>query len=121
MFFPVVYLSGFFMIFYLFANYNKQQKLQEQLNSKYFDFHLQKFQYDELAEMFGLKGNGRILLETALMQRAVENIERSMRIQEEKQPLQQMVREGIVGEDLLDKINLAEQELNLECDDVCLA
>lgn len=118
--FPVIYLGGFALIFYLFALYNKKQKLVDQIRNKYFDIHVQKIEYDELAELFGLEGNGRIILETALLRRAVEDVARSTRIQEEKPPLQQMVHEGIVSEDLMDKISLAEQELQLELQEVII-
>lgn len=83
--------------------------------------HVTKAEYDELSELFSLDDpNGRKILETALLLRAQEGIFRAHRIQEEKPPLQQMVREGIVGEDLLEKIVLAEQELNLELEDVII-
>lgn len=61
------------------------------------------------------------------MKRAVEDVGRVLKIREEKPPLQQMVREGIIGEDLWNKIIKAEQEVEIElnqvdfiCDDLAL-
>jgi hypothetical protein len=38
--------------------------------SKYFSFHCEKLEYDELAELFAMEGNGKRILETALLRRA---------------------------------------------------
>ncbi len=63
--------------------------------------------------------NGKRVLTIALMHRAVEGVTRAMRLREEKPPLQQMVREGIVGESLWDKLVEAEAALEEEFQDVC--
>lgn len=62
--------------------------------------------------------NGLKLLTTGLMKRAIEDIRRVFQMREEKQPLQQLVNKGTVGEDLLDKFLRAEQELDAEVNEV---
>ncbi|KAI8919591.1 Pre protein translocase subunit Sec66-domain-containing protein, partial [Entophlyctis helioformis] len=57
-------------------------------------------------------------LVAALMKRALEDVRRVLKIREEKAPLQQMVRDGVVGEDLWDKMIRAEQELEAELQQV---
>ena len=76
-------------------------------------------EYEELSEQYSPEDPfGKKILETALIKRATEDVIRVLRIREEKPPLQQMVREGIVGEDLLDRIETAEKELDAELADV---
>lgn len=52
------------------------------------------------------------------MNRAMESVRRVLRLQQEKPPLQQMIREGIISEKMLDDINDGEAELETELKDV---
>ncbi|KAJ1341600.1 hypothetical protein BSLG_003827 [Batrachochytrium salamandrivorans] len=77
------------------------------------------YEYEELAEQFSPDTeNGKLVLTAALAKRAVEDVRRVLKIREEKPPLEQMVREGIVGEDLFDKIVRDERELEAELQQV---
>ncbi|KAI8820149.1 uncharacterized protein EV422DRAFT_80679 [Fimicolochytrium jonesii] len=62
--------------------------------------------------------NGMKILMAGLIKRAVIDVQRAFQIREEKPPLQQLVNKGTVGEDLLDKLVHAEQELDAEINEV---
>jgi translocation protein SEC66 len=84
-------------------------------DSGYFPINKPKLEYEELAEQYSPDDmNGKRVLTVALMQRAMEGITRVMRLREEKPPLQQMVRDGVIGESLWEKLLAAEAELELE-------
>ncbi|KAJ3026378.1 UNVERIFIED_CONTAM: translocation protein S66 [Siphonaria sp. JEL0065] len=89
--------------------------------STYFPDHMPKRQYQELAEMYSPKdaqGWGNKILMQALIRRAIVDVQRILQIREEKPQLQNLVRSGVVGEDMLENITLAEKEIELECQDV---
>ncbi|KAI8899648.1 Pre protein translocase subunit Sec66-domain-containing protein [Globomyces pollinis-pini] len=52
------------------------------------------------------------------MKRAMEGITRVIRIREEKPSLQQMVRDGVVGEALWDKLLATEADIETEMQDI---
>ncbi|KAJ3416102.1 translocation protein S66 [Chytridiales sp. JEL 0842] len=78
-----------------------------------------KLQYDELIEQysphdaFGLR-----VLRSALLRRALVDVQRIMKLREEKGPLQNLVRSGVVGEEMMEKIVAAEKELEVEVPEV---
>ncbi|KAJ3171945.1 translocation protein S66 [Irineochytrium annulatum] len=81
----------------------------------YFPPHLQKAQYEELAEMYSPEDEyGSKILTSALLRRAMVDVQRIWQIREEKPPLQNLVRSGVLGEDMMEKITLAEKELEVE-------
>jgi translocation protein SEC66 len=81
----------------------------------YFPVNKTKLEYEELSEQYSPDDmNGKRVLTVALMQRAMEGVTRVMRLREEKPPLQQMVRDGVIGESLWEKLLAAEAELELE-------
>ena len=61
---------------------------------------------------------GLKLLTTALMKRAMSDVQRAWKIRDEKPPLQGLVKQGVVGEDLWENLTRAEQELDVEIQDV---
>lgn len=65
-----------------------------------------------------LTDDGRKILSSALMKRAIQDVRRIMKVREEKAPLAALVKSGCVGEDLLANIEAAEEELNTECEEV---
>ncbi|KAH6561461.1 hypothetical protein BASA50_006879 [Batrachochytrium salamandrivorans] len=116
---PLVYVSSLAVLFSLFARYNKTRQHIYDQTASYFPLHLAKYEYEELAEQFSPDTeNGKLVLTAALAKRAVEDVRRVLKIREEKPPLEQMVREGIVGEDLFDKIVRDERELEAELQQV---
>ncbi len=114
---PVLYLAGLTGLFLLFTRLRRKPDAI----TPYFAPHVPKSEHDELAELFGLSNQRhRRILEIALMRRAIEDIKRAVRIQEEKPSVQNMVSQGIVGEGLLVRIRQAEAELNVEMVQVLL-
>ncbi|KAI8911661.1 Sec62/63 complex, subunit Sec66 [Gorgonomyces haynaldii] len=102
---PVLYVGGLAAIFYLFARYQKSKRVQLVTKSKYFEESITKLEYEELSEQYSLEdAAGKRILEIALMRRACEDVERVLKIREEKPQLAQMVQNGIIGEELLDKL-----------------
>lgn len=74
-----------------------------------------------MAEQYPLDDKyGRQVLIEALMARAVESVRRVVRIRDEKPSLSQMVSSGMIGGQLLDKINAAELEIVQELEEVSL-
>ncbi|KAI8846196.1 Pre protein translocase subunit Sec66-domain-containing protein, partial [Chytridium lagenaria] len=83
--------------------------------SPYFTAHLQKAQYEELAEMYSPEDeHGLKILTSALVRRAMVDVQRIWQIREEKPSLQGLVRTGVLGEDMMEKITEAEKELEVE-------
>lgn len=77
--------------------------------------HKAKLQYEELSEQYSPDEiSGARVLQIALMKSAMETVRRVLRLRDEKAPLQQMVREGVVGESLWERLLAAEQELEVE-------
>ncbi len=105
------------------ANQQQSVCLVEILNiykdAGYFPIHREKLEYEELSEQYSPEDpNGNRVLQVALMRRAMETVKRVLRLREEKPPLQQMVREGVVGESLWEKLLAAEAEIELEIQEV---
>ncbi|KAJ3356336.1 translocation protein S66 [Kappamyces sp. JEL0680] len=76
-------------------------------------------EYEELSEQYYVDDpSGCRILQVALMKRAMECVKRVMRLQQEKPPLQQMVREGVIGESLWEKLLAAEIGLEQEMKDL---
>jgi translocation protein SEC66 len=88
-------------------------------SSPYFPINKAKMEYEELSEQYYFDDpSGNRVLQVGLMKRAMESIRRIMRLQQEKPTLQQMVREGVIGESLWEKLLAAESELEQEMKDV---
>jgi translocation protein SEC66 len=85
----------------------------------YFPLNDAKLQYEELAEQYSPQDAfGLRLLRSALLRRALIDVQRILQLREEKGPLQNLVRTGVVGEDMMEKINAAEKELEAEVPEV---
>ncbi|KAI8922242.1 hypothetical protein PhCBS80983_g01958 [Powellomyces hirtus] len=119
---PVLYLIGIGLLFTAYVRWNRAKQLvavEHAHTDGYFPPHTARTQYNELAEMYSPEDpNGLKLLMTALMKRALTDVQRVFHIREEKPPLQQLVNKGTVGEDLLEKLVTAEQELEGEINEV---
>ena len=77
--------------------------------------------YIELTEQYSNDDPfGKRVLMAALMRRSVGAVERIMAIRDEKPALQNLVKQGTVGEDLWNKINDAEKDLDDEVAEVGL-
>jgi translocation protein SEC66 len=54
------------------------------------------------------------LLKAALIRRAMEDVNRILRIREDKPAIQQLLQKGLVGDDLWNSLLVAEKELETE-------
>ncbi|KAJ3109722.1 translocation protein S66 [Phlyctochytrium bullatum] len=89
------------------------------LDKGFFGPHLQKAQYEELSEMYSPEDEyGLKILTSALVRRAMVDVQRIWQLREEKPSLQNLVRSGVLGEDMMEKINIAEKELEVEVQDL---
>ncbi len=92
--------------------------LEFQVDS-YFGPNLTKDLYEELSEQWSPETpEGSQLLMTGLLKRACTAVARIWKIRDEKQPLSQLVKQGAVGEDLYERMLKAEQELEIEVNEV---
>ncbi|TPX69089.1 hypothetical protein SpCBS45565_g02727 [Spizellomyces sp. 'palustris'] len=120
--FPVLYAVAIGALFSAFIKWNRVKQKAADQDAQwdgYFPENTEKIIYNELAEMHSPEDPaGYKLLTTSLMKRALTDVRRILKIREEKPPLQQMVRSGMMGEDLLEKLLRAEAELDAEVQEV---
>ncbi|KAJ3057353.1 translocation protein S66 [Rhizophlyctis rosea] len=117
---PIIYFIGLAGLFIGGRAYNRSRSKSETAEpTSYFPPHTTKTHYTELSEMFSPETEtGLKLLTTALMKRAMSDVQRAWKIRDEKPPLQGLVKQGIVGDDLWENLTTAEQELDAEIQDV---
>jgi hypothetical protein len=120
-FLPILYVAGLLVVLTTVVKAIKGKSQVALLESSYFPLHREKLEYEELSEQYSPDDmNGKKVLAVALMKRAMESVSRVLRLREEKPPLKQMVRDGVIGEELWDKLVVAEQEIEHEMSDVSL-
>jgi translocation protein SEC66 len=110
---PIGYLGLIALIYKLFTTFNLPQK-----SKSYFAENVARLEYLELAEQYTLNVTGLKILETALLKRAAEDLRRLMLLRDQKPSVSNLVAQGIMGQDMLDKITVAEMELNNELEDL---
>lgn len=116
---PVIYCIGLIGFLYFVGKALRTKSVVMAGDSGYFPIHRLKLEYEELSEQFSpTDESGSRVLQVALMKRAMEGVRRVLRLREEKAPLQQMVRDGVIGESLWEKLLVAEEEIELEMRDV---
>ena len=116
---PIVYIAGLLTVLVVVGRFIKSKSKSKEQG--YFPPHTQKLEYLELAEQYPLDDKyGRQVLIEALMARAVESVRRVVRIRDEKPSLSQMVSTGMIGGQLLDKLNAAEIEIAKELEEVLI-
>ena len=90
--------------------------------TSYFPPHQTKIRYLELSEQFSIDdAHGHKLLCTALLKRAMTDVERIWKLREEKAPLQQLVGKGAISHDVWEGLLAAEASMELEIQEVCLS
>ncbi len=89
-------------------------------NASYFGKHETKEIYLELMEQYSPEDPiGKKVLTSALMKRAITDVDRIFRLREEKPSLSNLIKQGAVGEDLWERMLDAERDLDLEVQEVC--
>lgn len=85
----------------------------------YFGINTEKQTYLELCEQYSHENAvGQKMLTMALMRRCIATVERIMKIQEDKPALSNLVKQGVLSEELLNKLEAAEQELDSEVNEI---
>lgn len=121
-FLPICYVIGLLVFLYLAGTLIRgkpKDSFDHSLKGNYFPVHREKLEYEELSEQYSPDDpNGSRVLHVALMKRAMETVRRVLRLREEKPPLQQMVRDGVIGENLWEKLLAAEADIESEIQEV---
>ncbi|KAL5114713.1 Translocation protein S66 [Pleosporales sp. CAS-2024a] len=115
---PIAYISILLGSLSVFSNlYRKRQVASAAALEPWFPAHLQRNVYLSLLHQEDAKIPDNIL-KAALLRRATEDIHRIVRIRTEKQALQILLQRGSVGEDLWQRFQRAEKEMEEELKDV---
>lgn len=115
---PIAYISILFGSLYTFSNiYRKRKAAKAASLEPWFPPHLQRNIYLTLLHMESPKCPDSIL-KAALLRRATEDINRIVQIRSAKQALQTLLQRGSVGDDLWQRFQRAEKEIEEELRDV---
>jgi translocation protein SEC66 len=115
---PIAYVVILIGSLSVFSNlYRKRQMASAAALEPWFPAHLQRNIYLSLLHQEDPKVPDNIL-KAALLRRATEDIHRIVRIRNEKQALQVLLQRGSVGEDLWQRFQRAEKEMEEELRDV---
>ncbi|KAK8114620.1 preprotein translocase subunit Sec66 [Apiospora kogelbergensis] len=110
---------------YVFSTIYRKRKAAESANlAPWFPAHLQKEVYSTLLELDADKDRKTKVPESvvraALLRRAVEDIARIIQVRQAKQALNTLLQRGSVGEDLNQRFQRAEKEIEEELKDVVM-
>jgi translocation protein SEC66 len=115
---PIAYISILFGSLYTFTNiYRKRQLAKAASLEPWFPPHMQRNIYLTLLHMESPRCPDSIL-KAALLRRATEDIQRIVQIRSAKQALQGLLQRGSVGDDLWQRFQRAEKEIEEELRDV---
>ncbi|KAF2679324.1 hypothetical protein K458DRAFT_314583 [Lentithecium fluviatile CBS 122367] len=115
---PFAYITVLFGSLYTFSNiYRKRKVAKAAALEPWFPPHLQRNVYLSLLHMESPKCPDSIL-KAALLRRATEDIQRIIQIRSAKQALQVLLQRGSVGDDLWQRFQRAEKEIEEELRDV---
>lgn len=115
---PIAYITILFGSLYTFSNiYRKRKAAKAASLEPWFPTHLQRNIYLTLLHMESPKCPDSIL-KAALLRRATEDINRIVEIRSAKQALQTLLQRGSIGDDLWQRFQRAEKEIEEELRDV---
>jgi len=115
---PIAYIGILAGSFTVFTNlYRKRQAANAASLEPWFPTHLQRNVYLSLLHMDEPKVPDSVL-KAALLRRATEDIHRIVQIRNAKQALQALLQRGSVGDDLWQRFQRAEKEIEEELRDV---
>jgi hypothetical protein len=115
---PIAYIGILASSFAVFTNlYRKRKAANAASLEPWFPTHLQRNVYLSLLHMENPKMPDSIL-KAALLRRATEDIHRIVQIRNAKQALQVLLQRGSVGDDLWQRFQRAEKEIEEELRDV---
>ncbi|KAI8800132.1 Pre protein translocase subunit Sec66-domain-containing protein [Cladochytrium replicatum] len=116
---PSFYLLFLGALFYFFVRWNsarvKRENMKNEEDGGFFGPHVQKVQYEELANSYSPEDpEGKKLLIAALIRRALVDVRRIWQIRDDKPSMYQLVKQGVISEDLWERLLAAEQALEAE-------
>ncbi|KZT28450.1 hypothetical protein NEOLEDRAFT_1058136 [Neolentinus lepideus HHB14362 ss-1] len=111
-FVPVLYLFLVIGSLGIFSSFYRKRAAKRQIES-YFPRHLERDQYVTLLQQTDPPPN-ETLLKAALIRRAMADVQRIVRIREDKPALQILLQKGSVGDDLWNSLLAAEKEMEAE-------
>ena len=115
---PIAYLFILVGSLYTFSSiYRKRKAYRAASLEPWFPPHLQRNIYLSLLHQEDPKAPDSIL-KAALLRRATEDISRIIQVRSQKQALQVLLQRGSVGDDLWQRFQRAEQEIEEELRDV---
>jgi translocation protein SEC66 len=115
---PIAYMTVLFGSLYTFSNiYRKRKEAKAASLEPWFPPHMQRNIYLSLLHMESPKCPDSIL-KAALLRRATEDIQRIVQVRNAKQALQVLLQRGSVGDDLWQRFQRAEKEIEEELRDV---
>ncbi|KAG6850536.1 hypothetical protein H0H93_012152 [Arthromyces matolae] len=108
---PVIYIITIFGGLFLFTYYYRRH-LSIQSYEPYFPSHPERNAYVTLLQSDPRASDA--LLKSALVRRAMADVQRVIRIREDKPALQNLLQKGSIGDDLWNSLLSAEKELEAE-------
>ncbi|EPQ58352.1 hypothetical protein GLOTRDRAFT_126847 [Gloeophyllum trabeum ATCC 11539] len=111
-FVPVLYLVLVIGSLGIFSYFYRKRAAKRQLEP-YFPSHVERNQYITLLQQTDPPAN-ETLLKAALLRRAVADVQRILKIREDKPALQLLLQKGSVGDDLWNSLLAAEKEMEAE-------
>ncbi|KAI8813454.1 Pre protein translocase subunit Sec66-domain-containing protein [Cladochytrium replicatum] len=116
---PSFYLLFLGALLYFFVRWNsarvKRENMKNEEDGGFFGPHVQKVQYEELANSYSPEDpEGKKLLIAALIRRALVDVHRIWQIRDDKPSMYQLVKQGVISEDLWERLLAAEQALEAE-------
>ena len=117
--FSIAYIIILFASLWTFSHlYRRRKALASSSLAPYFPPHTQRDVYFSLQALSEDQKVPDSVLRAALLERAVEDIKRIVEIRTKKPALQTLLARGVVGEKIGERLNRAEQEMEVEVKDV---
>ncbi|KIX01775.1 uncharacterized protein Z518_09502 [Rhinocladiella mackenziei CBS 650.93] len=116
---PIAYLGILIGSMATFSHLYRQRQVNSKLRlAPYFDAHTSRDIYLSLLHMQDETKVPESILRAALLARAVEDIQRIMEVRRRKPALATLLQRGVVGDEIFQRLQRADQELQLEVKDV---
>jgi len=109
---PVFYIFVVFGGLFIFGHFYRKRSATKQIEP-YFPRHLERDIYVTLLQRTDPPASDA-LLKAALVRRAIADVQRILRMREDKQALQNLLQKGSIGDDLWNSLLAAEKELEAE-------
>ncbi|KAF9383114.1 translocation protein S66 [Mortierella sp. AD011] len=109
----VIYIGGWILSMRIFGYFWKNRKLAINDAEPWFGEHVARNQYVALLQQEEPEASENQLT-AALLRRAMEDVIRVLSMREDKQVLANLVKQGIVGDDIWTQFTLSEKELEAE-------